>query len=166
MYYQTICFIKRNDELLMLNRDYTPTQGLWNGVGGKMKENEKPLECLVREVKEETGIDISSNNITYKGIVSWEIDNTITGGMYAFLVTVPVDYEYQTPKKIDEGILDWKKITWLLDGNNLGVGEMIPHVLPNLLKISSTLHHKCELHKKKLTKYEFTELLSEKKMRF
>ncbi len=53
MYKQTLCFIRRNDELLMLNREYKPTLGLWNGVGGKIEGNETPLECVIREVKEE-----------------------------------------------------------------------------------------------------------------
>ena len=30
VYKQTLCFIRRNDELLMLNRNNKPTQGLWN----------------------------------------------------------------------------------------------------------------------------------------
>lgn len=37
MYKHTLCFIKRNEEILMLNREYDPVKGLWNGVGGKIK---------------------------------------------------------------------------------------------------------------------------------
>lgn len=40
MYKQTLCFIRRNDEILMLNRENKPTHGLWNGVGGKMESEE------------------------------------------------------------------------------------------------------------------------------
>jgi 8-oxo-dGTP diphosphatase len=165
MYKQTLCFLRRSDKILMLNRDFSPTQGLWNGVGGKMEEKETPLECVVREVKEETDIDISSSCITYKGIISWEVDDTYFDGMYVFLVDIPENFLYKTPKKVDEGILDWKKISWLLDDKNFGVGEMIPHFLPNLLNNPSCLKHKCVLHKKRLTKYEFTELLSEQKVK-
>jgi len=47
----------------MLNREYAPTQGLWNGVGGKIEGEESPLECVIREVKEETGIEINNENV-------------------------------------------------------------------------------------------------------
>ena len=67
-YKYTICFIRNNDQILMLNRDFAPTQGLWNGVGGKIKENETPLQCVVREVKEETSIDISTAEGAQKSI--------------------------------------------------------------------------------------------------
>ncbi|PES62276.1 hypothetical protein CN507_25625 [Bacillus cereus] len=33
MYKHTLCFINRNEEILMLNRVYDPVKGLWNGVG-------------------------------------------------------------------------------------------------------------------------------------
>ncbi|WP_396021718.1 hypothetical protein [Bacillus cereus group sp. BfR-BA-01380] len=34
MYNQTLCFIRNDDEILMLNREKALLQGLWNGVGG------------------------------------------------------------------------------------------------------------------------------------
>lgn len=142
----------------MLNRDFAPTQGLWNGVGGKMEEEETPKDCVVREVKEETGLDISSNNIVDKGTVSWDVDNKYSGGMYVFLVEVSEDLFYQTPKKVDEGILDWKKISWLLDNENFGVGEMIPYFLPTVLNTKGSLNHRCVLQNNKLTEYEYAEL--------
>lgn len=113
MYRQTLCFIKKNDELLMLNREKTPTKGLWNGVGGKMEDRETPLECVIREVKEETGIDI--NMVEYKGTITWEVDNSYSGGLFVFLAEVSDTYLYNTPRKIEEGILDWKKISWTID---------------------------------------------------
>ena len=41
--------------------------GMWNGVGGKIEENETPYEGIIRETFEETGIELSS--VTYKGTV-------------------------------------------------------------------------------------------------
>lgn len=92
----------------MLNREFAPAKEIWNGVGGKVKNNETPLECVIREVQEETDIDISSFQIEFKGIVTWKVDNAYSDGMYVFLVDIPDDYSYPTPKKTDEGILDWK----------------------------------------------------------
>ncbi|WP_181351307.1 8-oxo-dGTP diphosphatase [Thalassobacillus sp. CUG 92003] len=165
MYQQTLCFLKRNDEILMLNRDASPTQGLWNGVGGKMEGDETPLDCVIREVEEETGIVISSNRAIYKGIISWEVDEKYYGGMYAFLVNLPMNFAYSTPKRVKEGILDWKKVSWLLTGENLGVGEMIPHFLPVLLENTLCMDHKYIMHNKKLIKYENTKSLTAKGIR-
>ena len=41
--------------------------GMWNGVGGKIEENETPYEGIIRETFEETGIELSS--VTYKGLL-------------------------------------------------------------------------------------------------
>ncbi|WP_317951282.1 NUDIX domain-containing protein, partial [Rossellomorea marisflavi] len=50
MYKYTLCFIQRNDEILMLNRDKPPVLGLWNGVGGKVADGETPTACILREI--------------------------------------------------------------------------------------------------------------------
>ncbi|SCB68392.1 Uncharacterized protein BWGO95_02532 [Bacillus mycoides] len=31
----------------MLNREYDPVKGLWNGVGGKIEKGETPLENAI-----------------------------------------------------------------------------------------------------------------------
>jgi 8-oxo-dGTP diphosphatase len=144
----------------MLNREYKPTLGLWNGIGGKIDSGEMPLECVIREVKEETAIDITRYPIIDKGIITWEIDNSATGGMYVYLVNVEEEFDYKTPRKVDEGILDWKKISWLLEDKNYGVGEMIPHFLPNVLNGDGRYNHVCVIEEAKLTNYKFEELLT------
>ncbi|KMK78064.1 NUDIX hydrolase [Alkalihalobacillus pseudalcaliphilus] len=158
MFKQTLCFIKRQDEILMLNREKAPTKGLWNGVGGKMEQGETPLECVIREVKEETGIDITKNQTKYKGVITWEVDKIHFGGLYVFLVDIHNDFIYQTPKMVDEGILDWKRISWLFGEKNFGEGEMLPHFLPTILNNSSVLEHKCTLENNRLMGYEFKKI--------
>lgn len=48
-----ICFIKQGEKILILNRNFPEWMGVWNGVGGKINDNETPLECILREVREE-----------------------------------------------------------------------------------------------------------------
>ncbi|MCK5130449.1 MAG: NUDIX domain-containing protein, partial [Clostridiales bacterium] len=47
-YKYTICFIKRNDEILLLNRENDSWMGCWNGVGGRLEDGESPTECILR----------------------------------------------------------------------------------------------------------------------
>ena len=48
------CFIYHNDKVLLVQ-----SRGqFWGSPKGTMKENETPLKCAIREVKEETGIEI------------------------------------------------------------------------------------------------------------
>ncbi|WP_129688515.1 NUDIX hydrolase [Gottfriedia acidiceleris] len=137
----TLCFIKRNDELLMLNRINAPTMGIWNGVGGKIEKGETIERSVQREIAEETGIHIELKDITYKGKVTWHEEDVDFGGMYLFLAEVSNSLTYDTPLKTDEGILDWKKIDWVIDEKNQGVGECIPYFLPILLNNERNHHY-------------------------
>ncbi|WP_164669849.1 NUDIX hydrolase [Virgibacillus doumboii] len=137
----TISFIKRGNEILMLNRESSPWTGMWNGVGGKVEKNESAMDCILREIKEETGIEDAKVN--YRGNVTWsKADGTNLGGMYVFIAELPETYEYNTPKSTEEGILDWKKIFWLLDEENVGVVGNIKYFLPKMLNESNTYNYR------------------------
>lgn len=55
----TLCYIEKDGKYLMLYRNKKENDinnGKWLGVGGHIKEGETPEECIVREIKEETGL--------------------------------------------------------------------------------------------------------------
>ncbi|MFT5387814.1 MAG: 8-oxo-dGTP diphosphatase [Candidatus Omnitrophota bacterium] len=57
----TLCYLKKDGKTLMLHRikrDKDVHEGKWNGLGGKFEEGESPEECVIREVREESGLDI------------------------------------------------------------------------------------------------------------
>ncbi len=57
----TLCYLKRDGQTLMLHRNKKPGDihaGKWNGLGGKLEPGESPEECVVREVREESGLEI------------------------------------------------------------------------------------------------------------
>lgn len=59
----TLCYIKQNGRTLMIHRvkkENDIHQGKWNGLGGKLEQGESPEQCIIREVKEESGLDILS----------------------------------------------------------------------------------------------------------
>ena len=58
----TLCYIEKEGKYLMLHRTKKkndPSKDLWMGVGGHFELGESPDECVVREVREETGIDLT-----------------------------------------------------------------------------------------------------------
>jgi len=134
----TIGFIKKGDQILLLNRESPAWMGNWNGVGGKIEAGETPLAGILREIKEETGILLTE--AIYKGRVTWNVDGQREGGMYAYFAELPDTYEYPTPIKREEGILDWKNIDWILHPKNSGVANL-SYFLPVLLAESAPYHH-------------------------
>ena len=57
----TLCYIKQDGHTLMVYRNKKPNdmhQGKWNGLGGKFEPGESPEECVIREVREESGLQI------------------------------------------------------------------------------------------------------------
>ncbi|MCD7882678.1 MAG: 8-oxo-dGTP diphosphatase, partial [Lachnospiraceae bacterium] len=59
----TLCYIEKDEKYLMLHRvskDQDVNKGKWIGVGGHFEPGESPEECLVREVREETGLTVTS----------------------------------------------------------------------------------------------------------
>lgn len=127
----TICFIKKNQDLLLLNRRKAPTMGLWNGVGGKLEKNESPSECVIRETFEETGIEL--DHVTYAGNALFNSERG-KSGMYIFIADFPERHVLSTPLDTIEGILDWKPIDWILDEDNQGVVGNLKKYLPELLR--------------------------------
>ncbi|MED3804941.1 8-oxo-dGTP diphosphatase [Lysinibacillus xylanilyticus] len=131
MYKYTVCFVRNENNILMLNREKSPIMGVWNGVGGKIEKGETPDEGALREVFEETGISVE--RYFSKGTVSWETSNGELDGIYVYLYEVTNHLKLETPIKTREGILDWKSINWILNPINLGIAEMVSQYLPVLL---------------------------------
>jgi 8-oxo-dGTP diphosphatase len=141
-YTYTLAFIRRNDDILLINRNKKPWKGAWNGVGGKIQNDESPLECIIREIREETNIIVHPNQIIDKGILTWTHFDANGNGLHLFMVEVDEDLEYLTPRKTEEGILDWKSIAWINDYENEGIAKNIPYFLPKLLNS----HHRYHVH--------------------
>ncbi|MCK7488142.1 MAG: 8-oxo-dGTP diphosphatase [Bacillus subtilis] len=144
MFAYTLGFLRRGDELLMLNRQKKPWKGAWNGVGGKIDASETPLQCIIREIAEETGIRVAAEQVADKGVLTWTNFEAIGTGLHLFLIDLPPDFPYETPIKTREGILDWKSISWICDLENQGVARNIPYFLPTLLHETSRQKYHCE----------------------
>ena len=74
----TLCYIEKDNKYLMLHRNKKEidcNKGKWIGVGGKREPLETVTECLVREVREETGLRLTRwepEAIIYFNSDEWE----------------------------------------------------------------------------------------------
>ncbi|WP_139355516.1 NUDIX hydrolase [Oribacterium sp. C9] len=81
----TLCYIENDEQYLMLHRTKKKNdlnEGKWIGVGGKFEKDESPEECLLREVREETGYTLTSWR--YRGIVTFISGRAETEYMHLF----------------------------------------------------------------------------------
>ncbi|AEI39128.1 8-oxo-dGTP diphosphatase [Paenibacillus mucilaginosus] len=138
-----VAFLRRGDLLLMLNRSKPPLLGLWNGVGGKLEPGESPLESVLREIGEETGLALKEDAIRFGGIVTWEIDGRMAGGMYAYTADAGSGDLGGLPRETADGILAWKPAAWVLNPENRGVAGHVRYFLPPMLEKSPAAEYRC-----------------------
>ncbi|MEY8355076.1 NUDIX domain-containing protein [Lachnospiraceae bacterium 54-53] len=102
----TLCYIEREDSYLMLHRiskKNDMNRDKWLGVGGHLENGESPEECLLREVKEETGLTLLDYKL--RGVVTFVSDRY--PDEYMFLYTAD-RYEGDLTD-CSEGQLEWVK---------------------------------------------------------
>lgn len=100
----TICYIEKDGQYLMLHRtkkENDINKNKWIGIGGKFENNESPEECIVREVKEETGLLLKSFKL--RGIITYAFTDIETEYMYIFTSN---EFEGKLTD-CDEGELKW-----------------------------------------------------------
>ncbi len=100
----TLCYIEQDGKYLMMHRvkkENDINKDKWIGVGGHFEPDESPEECLLREVKEETGLTLASWRL--RGIISFLCDRWQTE--YMFLYTA--DAFTGTLSECSEGSLEW-----------------------------------------------------------
>ncbi len=108
----TLCYIEKDGCYLMLHRTkkkHDINEGKWIGVGGHAYDTETPEECLLREVKEETGLTLTSYR--FRGIITFISDECETELMCLFTA------DGFTGKlcECDEGDLKWVSKSQVLD---------------------------------------------------
>lgn len=142
MYTYTLGFVKKENQVLMVNREKKPWLGCWNGLGGKIMKHETPEACMMRELQEETGLVISPRHLKFCGTLTWNSFDANGQGLYLFLIDGS-DLSLNTPVSTEEGILDWKAVDWIIHPDNLGVAHNIKHFLPNMLQDDHRYHYHC-----------------------
>jgi len=100
----TLCYIEKEGKYLMLHRtkkENDISKNKWMGIGGKFEDKESPEECVIREVKEETGLVLK--NCQLRCVVTFICDENETEYMYVF-----TSNEFEGDLiECNEGELEW-----------------------------------------------------------
>lgn len=100
----TLCYIEKDESYLMLHRvskKHDVNKDKWIGVGGHFEQGESPEDCLLREVKEETGLTLKSYR--FRGILTFNFNDNESE--YICLYTAD-EFEGEL-RDCDEGTLEW-----------------------------------------------------------
>ena len=133
----SLCYIENDGKYLMLHRvkkENDANKDKWSGIGGKFEDKESPQDCALREIREETGLLFRTEELRYRGIVTFVSDMWETEYMHLFTADVTERVRavsaasekntgsnssgsvIRTPSENDEGVLEWvekEKITEL-----------------------------------------------------
>lgn len=102
------CYLIKDNEVVVTKyKKGNKKEGYYDIPGGKIEEGETPKQTAIREMKEETGIEIQ--NLKYKGIMTIEYPDR----MFIFDTFISKEYEGE-PQEFEENTSEWIDIDELL----------------------------------------------------
>ena len=107
----TLCYVERDGKYLMMHRVKKKgdlNHDKWIGIGGGLEEGESPLDCVIREALEETGLELLDPR--YRGLVTFSFfdgQTLTTEQMHLFTCA---DFSGNLNDDCDEGDLEWVPI--------------------------------------------------------
>lgn len=100
-----MCYLEKDNCWLMLHRvkkENDVNKDKWIGVGGHAEAYESPEDCLLREVKEETGLTLTGYR--FRGIVTFALKGVETQYMCLYTAT---EWMGELEPDCREGVLEW-----------------------------------------------------------
>lgn len=110
----TVCLAYKHHHILLAMKKKAFGAGRWNGYGGKVKKGESIEESAVREIKEESGIEV--NRLEKIGIINFKFQETPRDilEVHFFHILdyegVPIETEEMRPKWFNEENLPYDKM--------------------------------------------------------
>ena len=127
---RTLCFVFDGDDVLLLKG--ASKKGIWadkyNGVGGHVERNEDLYNATLREIYEETGLEVP--NLQLAGIVNIDAGQDTGIGMFVFRASTTA----RTLQTSAEGELEWLPVS---DLAGLDLVEDLPVILPRVFKMKA-----------------------------
>jgi len=126
---RTLSFVINGDDVLMMKRAshkrVFPNQ--YNGLGGHIERDEDPLTGAIREIKEESGLDVHSVKLR----TIHNIDAGAETGIILFVYTALSDNR-EVSQDTSEGTLEWIPKSKILD---IDLVEDLPYLIPKVLEM-------------------------------
>ena len=113
-YVLLLLFTKDFNKILLIKRKKKPFVNLYNGIGGKIEENETVQEATIRECMEETKIEITNPKLLVTCIYHKSINSEDEKEIHVL-------YDIVEEKEVEEtyeGTFEWKNIEFAQDFNN------------------------------------------------
>ena len=135
----TVCYLKKDNKILMIKFSKK-----WGNVyappGGKFEKGESPLDCIIREFKEETGLTLVNPKL--QGMSYWQ--ESSEGIIFVYNAE---NYEGKQISMSEEGNLEWITIEELLTIKQFEQNEKFtPYLFKNeLFEGKFLLDDKCKV---------------------
>ena len=127
VYPRTLCFVTRAERVLLLRG--APDKPIWpnlyNGVGGHVEANEDVRTAVLREVQEETGLEV--HDLRLRGVINIPTASHSTG-ILLFVFTAAAATQDVRPSA--EGTLEWAARDRVTEYKLI---EDLPILLPRVL---------------------------------
>lgn len=134
----TLALLFRENKILLAKKKRGFGVHKWNGYGGKVEENETPIQNIVREIKEESNLDIPERDCKELGIIDFYFDDKPEWNQKAFVYKVE-NFEGE-PEETEEMLPKWFELHEIpYEEMWAGDDKWIPYVLENK-------YFKCEVH--------------------
>lgn len=82
-----ICFLIKNNRVLLGMKKRGFGVGKWNGFGGKLKEGEDVRVATIRELKEEVGVDVLPGDLKEAGMIQFNFKDNADWDNFCYVFT-------------------------------------------------------------------------------
>lgn len=137
----TACYLKKDNKVLMIKFSKKWGQ-VYAPPGGKFESGETPLDCIIREYYEETGLTLINPKL--QGISYWQ--DKAEGIIFVYTAE---NYEGKLKETSEEGKLEWIEIENLTKINQFDQNEKFtPYLFKNnMFEGKFILDEKCKVQK-------------------
>lgn len=124
----TLAFLFRDDRILLAMKKRKFGAGKWNGYGGKLDEGETPVDGIVREIQEESGLVVEKESCKELGYMDFYFNDKAEWNQRVIVYRIdefagePAETEEMMPKWFSISEIPWNEM-WK------GDDQWIPYVI-------------------------------------